>query len=516
LSGNSKGIFRSLLGQASTCCLTEKKTREVLIVETLTIAIIDDEEAHFSLMKRAILQEYPYASVHHFLEVSTCLEKLDEIIPNVILTDYLMPGMNGIELLEILNQQNMDFPVIMITGQGDENIAARAMKLGAKDYLVKTGEFFSLLPSVIEKVFSKEKLKQSLRESEKKYRLLVDNASLGIVVSQDGVLKFVNPETSRLSGYTEAELTSRPFVDFVHPDDRTTIMEHHVNRVKGDEVPGTYMFRIITKDGNTLWLENKGVLVSWEGHPGTLNFLSDLTGLKIAMEHIRSLSQTMMQAQERERQMISYELHDRIAQNLSSLKMGCDLLFDGQSDIPPEIIEKKIKLSKEIEKIIISVRDLSYDLRPPGIDEMGLVTAIEIYCEEFSEKSGLKVEFQSAGMHQFDSGYEVGIHIYRLIQEGLNNIQKHANADRVTIKLVRASPNIILRIEDNGKGFNVRERELSLGKEKRMGLRSMKERVNLLGGEITIQSRLKKGTKIFIKLPLKEKSSDLEKTRNHR
>jgi signal transduction histidine kinase len=242
----------------------------------------------------------------------------------------------------------------------------------------------------------------------------------------------------------------------------------------------------------------------------------DLTGLKLAMEHIRNLSQTMMQAQERERQMISYELHDRIAQNLSSLKMGCDLLFDGQSDIPPEIIEKKIKLSKEIEQIIISVRDLSYDLRPPGIDEMGLVTAIEIYCEEFSEKSGLKVEFQSAGMHQFDSGYEVGIHIYRLIQEGLNNIQKHADADRVTIKLVGASPNIILRIEDNGKGFNVRERELALGKEKRMGLRSMKERVNLLGGEITIQSRLKKGTKIFIKLPLKEKSSDLEKTRNHR
>jgi len=505
LSCNSEGISRSLLRRASTCDLTEKKNREVLIVETLTIVIIEDEEAHFNLMKRAILQEYPHASVYHFLEANDYLKGLDEIIPNVILTDYLMPGMNGIELLEILNQQNMEFPVIMITGQGDENIAAHAMKLGAKDYLVKTGEFFALLPSVIEKVVYKEKLKQSLRESEKKYRLLVDNASLGIVVTQDGVLKFVNPEAARLSGYTEAELTSRPFVDFVHPDDRTIIMEHHVNRIKGDEVPDTYMFRIITKDGNTLWLENKGVLVLWEGNPGTLNFLSDLTGLKLAMEHIRNLSQTMMQAQEQERQMISYELHDRIAQNLSSLKMGCDLLFDGQPNISPELMEKKIKLSKEIEQTIISVRDLSYDLRPPGIDEIGLVTAIEIYCEEFSEKSGLKVEFQSAGMHHLDLGHDVRIHLYRLIQEGLNNIQKHANADRVTIKLVGASPNIILRIEDNGKGFNVRERELALGKEKRMGLRSMKERVNLLGGEITIRSRLMKGTKIVIKLPLKEK-----------
>jgi signal transduction histidine kinase len=219
----------------------------------------------------------------------------------------------------------------------------------------------------------------------------------------------------------------------------------------------------------------------------------------------------MMQTQERERQMISYELHDRIAQNLSSLKLGCDLMFDGQSNISPELKEKKIYLSKVIEQTIIAVRDLSYDLRPPGIDEMGLVTAIEIYCEEFSEKSGLKVEFQSAGMHKLYLDDDIKIHLYRLIQEGLNNIQKHADADRVIIKLVGASPNIILRVEDNGKGFDVRERELSLGKEKRMGLRSMKERVNLLGGEITIQSRRMKGTQIFIKLPFKEKNSDSEK-----
>ncbi len=483
-------------------------------METLTIVIIEDEEAHFNLMKRAIVKEYPYASVYHFLEATACLKRLDEIIPTVILTDYLMPGMNGIELLEMLNQQNRDFPVIMITGQGDENVAAHAMKLGAKDYLVKTGQFFALLPSVIEKVVHQEKLKQSLHESEKKYRLLVDNAPLAIVVNQDGVLKFVNPEASRLSGYSEAELTSRPFPDFVHTDDRTMIEELHVNRIKGDEVPATYMFRIIRKDGKTIWMENKGVLVSWEGNPGTLNFLSDVTKRRLAIKNIRNLSHIMMQAQERERQMISYELHDRIAQSLSSLKMGCDLLFDDQPNISPELKEKKFNLSHEIEQIIIAVRDLSYDLRPPGIDEMGLVTAIEIYCEEFSEKSGLKVEFQSAGMHKLDLDDDIKIHLYRLIQEGLNNIQKHADADGAIIKLVGASPNIILRVKDNGKGFDVRERELALGKEKRMGLRSMKERVNLLGGEITIQSRLMKGTNIFIKLPFKEKNSDSEKKHN--
>jgi len=140
-------------------------------------------------------------------------------------------------------------------------------------------------------------------------------------------------------------------------------------------------------------------------------------------------------------------------------------------------------------------------LRKPAIDEMDLVTAIEIYCEEFSEKSRLEVDYQSAGMHQLYLDDNTKIHLYRLIQEGLNNIWKHADADHVVIKLVGTSPNIILRIEDNGKGFDIRARELSLGKEKRLGLTSMKERVNLLGGEMTIQSRPMKGTKILIKFP---------------
>jgi len=104
-------------------------------VEMLTLVIIEDEESHFDLMKRAIAGKFPYASVYHFQEAETCLERLDEINPTVIITDYLMPGMDGIEFLEVLNQTDIDIPVIMITGHGDENVAVRAMKLGAKDYL---------------------------------------------------------------------------------------------------------------------------------------------------------------------------------------------------------------------------------------------------------------------------------------------------------------------------------------------------------------------------------------------
>ena len=138
-------------------------------MEPLTLAIIEDEEAHFSLMKRAIAKEFPNASVHHFQDANLCLERVDNIIPTVIITDYLLPGMNGIEFLEALGQKDIDIPVIMITGQGDENVAVRAMKLGAIDYLVKTGDFFTLLPAVIEKTVRKRRLEKSLLKSEKRF-----------------------------------------------------------------------------------------------------------------------------------------------------------------------------------------------------------------------------------------------------------------------------------------------------------------------------------------------------------
>ncbi|MGB2929921.1 MAG: histidine kinase [Desulfobacterales bacterium] len=244
--------------------------------------------------------------------------------------------------------------------------------------------------------------------------------------------------------------------------------------------------------------------------------LQEVSERKKAEDLVRKLSQTLMQAQERERQMISYELHDSIGQNLSTLKIGCDMLLENQPAISPESRGKMAELSKLLEQTITAVRNLAYGLQPPGLDEMGLVQALEMYCEEFYEKNGVKVDFQSAGLHSFDLDSNSEIHIYRLVQEGLNNIRKHADAAQVNMMLMGASPNIILRIEDNGKGFDVKARELALSNEKRMGLRSMKERVNLLGGQMTIQSRPMQGTKILIKIPFKKKKNESEKAHiNH-
>jgi signal transduction histidine kinase len=116
-------------------------------------------------------------------------------------------------------------------------------------------------------------------------------------------------------------------------------------------------------------------------------------------------------------------------------------------------------------------------------------------------------------MKKLTLDFDTEINLYRLIQESLTNIKKHADADQVTIRLVKAFPNIILRIEDNGKGFDVKKRLAALSEEKRMGIRSMEQRSKLLHGEMEIQSRPMLGTKISITLPYKGKNCD--STENH-
>lgn len=230
----------------------------------------------------------------------------------------------------------------------------------------------------------------------------------------------------------------------------------------------------------------------------------DISGLKRAEEHIHSLTHALINAHESERQMISRELHDRIAQDLSTLKIGFDTLLYNQAAVSPEENQKTMGFSEIFTNTIAAVRDLSYDLRPPFLDQMGLVETISNFCGSFSEAHGLNVHFNAAGMENLKLNFETEINLYRLVQEGLNNIRKHAEAADAFVKLIAASPNIILRIEDNGQGFDVERRLEAATNEKRMGLRSMEERTFLLGGKMTVESLPLKGTKILIKIPQKK------------
>ena len=147
------------------------------------------------------------------------------------------------------------------------------------------------------------------------------------------------------------------------------------------------------------------------------------------------------------------------------------------------------------------IRHLSYDLRPPHFEKMGITNAIYSFCQEFRTKYQIDVDFLSAGVEEIEPDFNLQINLYRIVQEGLNNIRKHASAKKVKIRLVASHPDIILRIEDDGKGFQVPTSFDTFLSRKCMGLQGMKERVQFFRGEFRVNSKPGYGTKIFVRLP---------------
>ncbi len=126
----------------------------------------------------------------------------------------------------------------------------------------------------------------ALRDSEEIYRLVVENANEMIVIAQDGLLKFFNRKTIDFTGYSREELISKTFSEIIHPEDREKVAKNHLKRLKGEDIPGTYDFRIIDKKGRIKWVEINAVLITWLGQPATLNFLNDITERKHAEEEL--------------------------------------------------------------------------------------------------------------------------------------------------------------------------------------------------------------------------------------
>jgi len=151
----------------------------------------------------------------------------------------------------------------------------------------------SWIVTVIRDITDRKKADEALRESEEKYRLVVENANEGIIVTQDGRIRLSNPRASHFTGYSMDELTSRPFPDFVHPDDHEMVMQHHLSRLRGEETPEAYVFRLINKNGGIRWIEIRGVRISWEDRPASLSFLRDITERKLVEEALRQRVEEM-------------------------------------------------------------------------------------------------------------------------------------------------------------------------------------------------------------------------------
>jgi len=174
-----------------------------------------------------------------------------------------------------------------------------------------------------------------------------------------------------------------------------------------------------------------------------------------------------------------------------------------------------VKISVLAQALVEYVRNLAYTLRPLMLDRMGLVSTLSQYCCDYSKANGITVDFFPAGMNGVTLDFETEINLFRIAQEALTNVTKHSGACGVTIKLRASAPNIIMSIEDNGRGFDVCKQMRDLS-QRNMGLSGMEQRASLLGGTLTIQSARGNGSTILVEVPLRVNSDESEEGNTHR
>lgn len=230
--------------------------------------------------------------------------------------------------------------------------------------------------------------------------------------------------------------------------------------------------------------------------------------LRSSQSELQFLSKELILAQESERKRIAAELHDGIGQSLSAIKIGVENAQQGMADDMPQLDKKTLMgIIDKLRDAIEEVRRISMDLRPPMLDDLGLLPTINWFCREFQSLFPKVVFNKRVDVAEREISECKKIVIFRIIQEALNNIAKHAKAHTISIELANSGDMLLLRIKDDGRGFV----EKCPSKAQGFGLSSMKERTRLSGGKLTINSMLDAGTDIQVVWPMRDnalKSAD--------
>ncbi len=217
-------------------------------------------------------------------------------------------------------------------------------------------------------------------------------------------------------------------------------------------------------------------------------------------EDLRAFGASVQSAQEEERRRIARELHDDFGQRLSGLKLNIEVFEDSVSD--RKTLSKLAHVKKQIDTMINEIRRTSAALHPSALDDFGLTIAVQLLCREIEKSHRIKVRFQAKNLDTQRYPPPTEIALFRIAQEALSNAARHAMATGISLQLAAADEAIHLTIEDNGKGFNVNSVHAKKGSARGLGLISMRERSENLGGSYEVTSAPSKGTKVHVTIPV--------------
>jgi PAS domain S-box-containing protein len=365
-----------------------------------------------------------------------------------------------------------------------------------------------------EKMAALQKSEQTLRESEQKYRTLVESMEEAVfVVDVDGNLQFANHYFAWLLNVDPQSLLGTPVHDLIK-DTRAEPLFRGLDQVfaKASSQKAEYQWR--TTRGDQSFETNLVPQFDESGRVASVLGISrDVTDRKIMEDRLRALVETLreqqktlkslsaevLRAQEEERRRISRELHDEIGQSMTAIDLGLQLVKDSQPR------DKKLAAliadcQELVQKTADKIHHFSFELRPAQLDDLGLIPAMKAHARGFTDRTNVPVSFDcDQAIETLEP--ETKTMLYRIFQEGLTNIAKHAQAKAVTVTIARKPGRIQFTLQDDGVGFDPAVVGHTASGRQRIGLVGMRERAGLFGGRLTIHSQPGEGARIVLELP---------------
>jgi PAS domain S-box-containing protein len=400
---------------------------------------------------------------------------------------------------------------------------------------------------LIKEITDRKNIEALLRESEEKYRQMFENANDGIILTVDGIVRFINPKIYEMTGYMPKNIIGKPFSDFMHIDYRELIMENHMKRLRGEDVPEQYDIKFVDKKKKIKWFEIKSTVISWEGETAVLTFVSDITGRKSTQDELTKLNRNLEQRVQEELEKIRKQqemliqkskleslgelaagIAHEINQPLGSIAMGLDnLQIKLQSgEITEEYTKRKTdSLFKDIERIrniIEHVRIFSRDqqkarIEPISISEI-LHNALTLISRQYENK-GIDLQIKYSSRKDITLGNkfkfeQVILNLlsnarYAVLEKDKAGVKGYEKVIKIATFANRKNCGLI--IHDNGTGipeniidnifdpfFTTKKEEMGTG----LGLSIIYGIIKEMKGEINADSKEGKHTRVVVTLPV--------------
>lgn len=470
----------------------------------LQILIIEDSEDDTILLVNELKKAGFDVTFKRVETEATTSSALDDYEWDIVISDYILPTFSGLETLELLKRKGLDTPCIIVSGKISDETAVNAMRAGAKDYITKDN--LSRLGPAVERelneaVIRKEhrKAEEQLKETNEFKALLLEHSPLAMLaINPDSSIRYANKAAEKLTGFSSGELigNSAPYIFW--PKEK---IPEYLKEIKDDEFINikTTQKLFCKKNNEEFWVDMTTIPIRVNGKlEYILSTWVNLTEEKRLRKELELFNHRIIQAQEEERKRIARELHEDTVQLLAIIKLEIESL--ARSAGTSEEIRKKLQYLKEnTDHAMQDIRRFSYALRPGELDYLGLDTTLEQLAEDINEQGELTVLFETRGKSRRLSG-DVELVLFRIAQEAINNIQKHARATMAQIIIEYYPEKVRLAVRDNGKGFSMTKESESAISNGRLGLIGMRERSHLINADLRIESIPNQGTTILVEV----------------